>query len=163
MQKANEMAIDVPYDVVEYIAQNVNSNIRELEGCLNSLNARAELMQTPISLEMARNTLSGRIGSQAARAVTPELIIEMVARQYDTTAQDITGKNRSQQIALPRQVAMYICRRMTTLSTTSIGKAFGGRDHTTVMHGCDKIAASMNADFSFRKRVEELMGLIEGR
>jgi len=163
MQKANEMAIDVPYDVVEYIAQNVNSNIRELEGCLNSLNARAELMQTPISLEMARNTLSGRIGSQAARAVTPELIIDMVARQYDTTPQDITGKNRSQQIALPRQVAMYICRRMTTLSTTSIGKAFGGRDHTTVMHGCDKITASMNADFSFRKRVEELMGLIEGR
>jgi chromosomal replication initiator protein len=163
MQKANEMAIDVPYDVVEYIAQNVSSNIRELEGCLNSLNAHAELMQTPISLEMARNTLSGRISSQAARAVTPELIIDMVARQYDTTPQDITGKNRSQQIALPRQVAMYICRRMTTLSTTSIGKAFGGRDHTTVMHGCDKIAASMNTDFSFRKRVEELMGLIEGR
>ena len=85
MQKANEMAIDVPYDVVEYIAQSVSSNIRELEGCLNSLNAHAELMQTPITLEMARATLSGRIGSQAARTVTPVLIIEMVARQYDTT------------------------------------------------------------------------------
>ena len=163
MQKANEMAIDVPYDVIEYIAQSVNSNIRELEGCLNSLNAHAELMQTPISLEMARNTLSGRIGSQAARAVTPELIIDMVARQYDTTAEDITGKNRSQQIALPRQIAMYICPSMTTLSTTSIGRAFGGRDHTTVMHGCDKIAASMNADFAFKKKVEEIMGLIESR
>ena len=163
MQKANEMAIDVPYDVIEYIAQSVNSNIRELEGCLNSLNAHAELMRTPITLEMARTTLSGRIGSQAARAVTPELIIDMVARQYDTTAEDITGKNRSQQIALPRQIAMYICRRMTTLSTTSIGRAFGGRDHTTVMHGCDKIAASMNADFAFKKKVEEIMGLIESR
>jgi chromosomal replication initiator protein len=111
---------------------------------------------------MARNTLSGRIGSQAARAVTPELIIEMVARQYDTTPEDITGKNRSQQIALPRQVAMYICRRMTTLSTTNIGRAFGGRDHTTVMHGCEKITASMDADFSFKKKVEDIMGLIEG-
>ena len=163
MQKANEMAIDVPYDVIEYIAQSVNSNIRELEGCLNSLNAHAELMQTPITLEMARSTLSGRIGSQAARAVTPELIIEMVARQYDTTPEDITGKNRSQQIALPRQIAMYICRRMTALSTTNIGRAFGGRDHTTVMHGCDKIATSMNADFAFKKKVEEIMGLIENR
>jgi chromosomal replication initiator protein len=163
MQKANEMAIDVPYDVIEYIAQSVNSNIRELEGCLNSLNAHAELMRTPITLEMARTTLSGRIGSQAARAVTPELIIDMVARQYDTTAEDITGKNRSQQIALPRQIAMYICRRMTALSTTNIGRAFGGRDHTTVMHGCDKIATSMNADFAFKKKVEEIMGLIENR
>ena len=163
MQKANEMAIDVPYDVIEYIAQSVNSNIRELEGCLNSLNAHAELKQTPITLEMARSTLSGRIGSQAARAVTPELIIEMVARQYDTTPEDITGKNRSQQIALPRQIAMYICRRMTALSTTNIGRAFGGRDHTTVMHGCDKIATSMNADFAFKKKVDEIMGLIENR
>ena len=161
MQKVNEMEIEVPYDVIEYIAQNVNSNIRELEGCLNSLNAHAELMKTPITLEMARATLSGRIGAQASRAVTPELIIEMVARQYDTTPDELTGKNRSQQIALPRQVAMYICRKMTTLSTTSIGKTFGGRDHTTVMHGCDKISASMNADFAFKKRVEEIMGLIE--
>ena len=161
MQKANEMKIEVPYEVVEYIAQSVNSNIRELEGCLTSLNAHAELLKTPITLEMARTALSGRIGSQAAQAVTPELIIEIVARQYDTTPSELLGKNRSKQIALPRQIAMYICRRMTPLSTTSIGKAFGGRDHTTVMHGCDKIAQSMDGDFSFKKRVEELMGLIE--
>ena len=161
MQKANEMGIDVPYDVVEYIAQYVNSNIRELEGCLTSLNANAELMKTPITLDMARMALAGRIGAQAARAVTAELIIEMVARQYGTTPEDITGKNRSQQIALPRQVAMYICRRMTQLSTTRIGQAFGGRDHTTVMHGCDKIAEAIDSDFAFKKRVEEIIGLIE--
>ena len=162
IQKANEMAIDVPYEVVEYIAQSVNSNIRELEGCLNSLNARAELMNTPITLEMAQSALSGRIVPQAARAVTPELIIEVVARQYDVTPDDLIGKNRSQQIALPRQVAMYICRRMTSLSTTKIGEAFGGRDHTTVMHGCDKIGEAVKADFAFKKRVDELIALIEG-
>ena len=163
MKKAEEMGIDVPYDVIEYIAQSVSSNIRELEGCLTSLNANAELMKTPITLDMARTALAGRIGAQAARAVTAELIIEMVARQYGTSPEDITGKNRSQQIALPRQVAMYICRRMTQLSTTRIGQAFGGRDHTTVMHGCDKIAEAMEADFAFRKRVEEIIGLIESR
>ncbi len=163
MQKADEMGIDVPYDVVEYIAQSVNSNIRELEGCLTSLSAHAELMNTPIALEMARTSLSGRIGAQAPRSVTAELIIEMVARQYDTTPEEITGKKRNQQIALPRQVAMYICRRMTSMSTTGIGAAFGGRDHTTVMHGCDKIEESMKADFAFKKRVEEIIGLIENR
>ena len=163
MKKAEEMGIDVPYEVIEYIAQSVSSNIRELEGCLTSLNAHAELMNTPISLDMARTSLSGRIGAQAPRSVTAELIIEMVARSYDTTPEDITGKRRSQQIALPRQVAMYICRRMTSLSTTNIGNAFGGRDHTTVMHGCDKIEETMKADFAFKKRVEEIIGLIENR
>ncbi len=161
MKKSEELGIEVPYDVVEYIAQSVNSNIRELEGCLNSLNAHAELLKTPISLEMARTALAGRISAQAPRAVTAELIIEMVAQQYDATPEELTGKNRSQRIALPRQVAMYICRRMTSLSTNGIGRAFGGRDHTTVMHGCDKIEEAMKADFSFKKRVEEIMGLIE--
>lgn len=161
MQKANEMHIEVPYDVIEYIAQNVNSNIRELEGCLNSLNAHAELMKTPITLEIARSVLSDRIGRGASRTVTPDLIIEIVAREYNTTPVEIKGKNRSQQIALPRQVAMYICRRMTNLSTTGIGQVFGGRDHTTVMHGCEKIASSMDQDIAFRKKVEQVMALIE--
>ena len=161
-QKADEEGIDVPYDVVEYIAQNVNSNIRELEGCLTSLNAQAELMNTPIDLEMAKGALAGRIGAQAARKVTAELIIEVVARQYGLEPSDITGKKRSREIATPRQIAMYVCREMTSLSTTSIGIAFGGRDHTTVMHGCDKIGEAMKGDFAFKKRVEELISLVEG-
>ena len=161
MKKAEEMNISVPYDVVEYIAQSVNSNIRELEGCLTNLNAQAELMDAPINLEMARTALAGRIVGQSARAVTAELIIEIISRQYGVTPQDITGKNRSQSVALPRQIGMYLCRRMTPLSTTNIGKAFGGRDHTTVMHACDKISGAIDADFSFKKRVEEIMGYIE--
>ena len=160
-QKAAEMGVEVPADVIDYIAQNVNSNIRELEGCLTNLNAHAELMNQPISLELARTALAGRIGQQASRAITPELIIEVIARQYDLEPGDITGKKRSQGIALPRQIAMYLCRQLTTLSTTSIGQAFGGRDHTTVMHGCDKVADAMDADFSFQKKVQELRGFIE--
>lgn len=160
-QKADEMGIEVPPAVTDYIAQSVNSNIRELEGCLTNLNAHAELMNTPITLEMAKTALAGRIGDQAARAVTAELIIEVVARHYDLSPQDITGKNRSQNIALPRQIAMYLCRRMTPLSTTNIGRAFGGRDHTTVLHGCDRVNEAMDSDFAFKKRVEELMGFVE--
>ena len=160
-QKAEEMGIDLPGDVVDYIAQSVHSNIRELEGCLTNLNAHAELMKTPISLEMARVALAGRIGEQAARAVTAELIIEIVARHYSLSPEELTGKKRSQNIALPRQIAMYLCRQMTSLSTTRIGAAFGGRDHTTVLHGCDHIVEVMEADFSFKKRVEELKGYVE--
>ncbi|MBR1820183.1 MAG: chromosomal replication initiator protein DnaA [Clostridia bacterium] len=160
-QKAEEMGIDVPADVIDYIAQSVNSNIRELEGCLTNLNAHANLMKLPIDLEMARTALAGRIVAQAARAVTPELIIEIIAQQYNLSPEDITGKKRSQNIALPRQIAMYLCRQMTSLSTNSIGLAFGGRDHTTVMHGCDRIAEAMEADFAFKKKVEELMGFVE--
>ena len=160
-QKAEEMGIDVPEDVIDYIAQSVNSNIRELEGCLTNLNAHAELLDQPIFLELARTALAGRIGAQAARAVTAELIIEVVARQYNLTSEDLTGKKRSQDIALPRQVAMYLCRSMTALSTNAIGRAFGGRDHTTVLHGCDKVSEAMESDFAFKKKVEELKGFVE--
>lgn len=160
-QKAEEMGIDVPADVIDYIAQSVNSNIRELEGCLTNLNAHSQLMKEPITLELARTALAGRIQEKAARKVTPELIIEVIARQYALEPADLTGKKRSQDIALPRQIAMYLCRRMTSLSTNDIGRAFGGRDHTTVLHGCDKIAASMESDFAFKKRVDELMGFVE--
>ena len=161
-EKAAEEGMDAPYEVLEYIAQNVSSNIRELEGCLTSLSAHADLMNTPIDLEMARAALAGRIGAQAARRATPELIIEIVARQYGLEPGDITGKKRNREIALPRQVAMYVCREITGMSTPKIGSAFGGRDHTTVMHNCEKVAASMKADFSFKKKVEELIALVEG-
>ena len=108
------------------------------------------------SVTAARTSLSGRIGAQAPRSVNAELIIEMVARQYDTTPEEIIGKKRSQPIALPRQVAMYICRRMTSMSTTSIGDAFGGRDHTTVMHGCKTVEEGIKTDSQLRRHVEQL-------
>ena len=162
-QKASDENVDVPYEVLEYIAQHVSSNIRELEGSLTSLCAHARLMGTPITPDLARNALNHLVKAQERRSVTAELIIDVVAAQYGVSAGDLTGKKRSREIAAPRQVAMYICREMTDLYTTAIGRAFGNRDHTTVMHGCDKIAESVAADFSFKRRVEELMKLVEGR
>jgi len=161
-QKADEEGIEVPYEVLEYIARHVSSNIRELEGSLTSLDAHSHLMGTPITLELARNALNHLVKTQEARKVTAELIISVVADKYGVTAEDITGKRRSREIATPRQVAMYICREMTDMSTTSIGRAFGDRDHTTVLHGCDKVADAIAADFAFKRRVEELMKLVEG-
>lgn len=160
-RKADEEGIDVPYDVIDYIAERVESNIRELEGTLTRLNAQCQLMGMPLTLECARDSLSQLVKSQEGRRITPELIISVIADQYGVTSEDIISKKRSRDIALPRQIAMYLCRNMTQLSTTNIGRSFGGRDHTTVMHGCDKINQEMNENFSFRKRIEELTSLIK--
>ena len=160
-QKAAGDGIDVPYEVLEYIARNVNSNIRALEGCLTSLNAHSRLMGSPITLELTKSALNHLVKAQEERKITSALIIDLVADKYGVTSEDLVGKRRNREIALPRQIAMYICREKTDLSTTAIGQAFGNRDHTTVMHGCDKISETMEADISFRRRVEELMRQLE--
>ena len=160
-KKAEEENIDVPYEVVEYIAERVESNIRELEGSLTRVNAQATLMGVPITVELAQDALSQFVKARDVRRITPELIIRTVAEQYGIPEEDMTSKRRSREVALPRQIAMYLTRELTQLSTTSIGAAFGGRDHTTVMHGCEKIADSMKGDTAFRRRVEELIGLVK--
>ena len=160
-RKAEEEKIDVPFDVIDYIAERVESNIRELEGTLTRLNAQCQLLGMPLTVECARESLSQLVKSQEGRRITPELIISVIAEQYGVTPEDIISKKRSRDIALPRQIAMYLCRDLTQLSTTNIGRSFGGRDHTTVMHGCDKIAEEMKANFSFKKRIEELAAMIK--
>ena len=139
----------------------MESNIRELEGTLTRLNAQCQLMGMPLTLDCVRDSLSQLVKSPEGRRITPELIISVIADQYGVTSEDIISKKRSRDIALPRQIAMYLCRDMTQLSTTNIGRAFGGRDHTTVMHGCDKISDEMRANFSFKKRIEELAAMIK--
>ena len=160
-KKADEEGIDVSYDVIDYIAGRVESNIRELEGTLTRLSAQCQLMGTPITLDFARDSLSQLMSSLEVRRITPELIIQEIGKQYGVEPDDIISKKRSRDIALPRQIAMYLCRDMTHLSTTNIGKAFGDRDHTTVMHGCDKILNEMKNNFAFKKRIEELAQLIK--
>ncbi len=160
-KKADEEGIDVSEDVVDYIASHVESNIRELEGTLTRLSAQCQLMGTPITLDFAQNSLSQLMKSQEGRRITPELIISVVCDQYGVTQEDVVSKKRSRDIAMPRQIAMYLCRDLTQLSTTNIGRAFGGRDHTTVMHGCDKIAEEMKNNFSFKKRIEELTAMVK--
>ncbi|MBR1560267.1 MAG: chromosomal replication initiator protein DnaA [Clostridia bacterium] len=159
-QKADTDGIEVPYEVLEYIARNVNSNIRALEGSLTSLDARSRLMGAPITMELARSALSSLVKAREERKITCELIIGVVADKYGLQPADLTGKRRSQDIALARQVAMYICREMTDSSTTAIGRAIG-RDHTTVLHGCEKVEKDMGEDYGFKKRVQEIMKAVE--
>ena len=136
-KKTDEEYIDIPYDAIEYIASHFDKSIRELEGALNRVNARSQLMGEPITLESTIETLQSLAGARDTRKITPELILGVVARKYDLSTDDLLSSKRSRDIAVPRQIAIYLCRELTELSTTNIGRAFGGRDHTTVLHSCD--------------------------
>ena len=160
-KKAESEMLDVPYDVVEYIAEHATSNVREMEGMLNRLDAQSKLFGQKITLDFAREALGPLVSSQSSRAVTPQSVIQVIAQQYGVTEDDIVSSRRSREISLPRQIAMYITRELTQLSTVNIGKEFGGRDHTTVMHGCEKIQTAIKGDADFRKRIDDLMEMIK--
>ena len=160
-KKTDEEYIDIPYDAIEYIASHFDKSIRELEGALNRVNARSQLMGEPITLESTIETLQSLAGARDTRKITPELILGVVARKYDLSTGDLLSSKRSRDIAVPRQIAIYLCRELTELSTTNIGRAFGGRDHTTVLHSCDKIADQVKSDFAFKRTVDELMELVK--
>ena len=161
-RKADDEEIDTPTEVLEYIAERVESNIRELEGALTRVNAQSQLMGKPIALEMARETLSSLLSTREARKITAESIIQLVSSHFSVGEDEVVGKRRSREVALPRQVSMYMLRELTPLSTTAIGRVFK-RDHSTVMHACDKIAGTMKTDIRFRKTVEELIEFAKRR
>ena len=162
-KKCAEEEIDTPQEVLEYIAERVESNIRELEGMLVRVNAQAQLMGKPITLDMAMETLSALLSNREPRKITPDSIIQTVSSHYSVSGEDVTGKRRSRDIALPRQVSMYLIRELTPLSTTAIGRVFSGRDHSTVMHSCEKVAEMMRKDIAFRKTVDELKQFVTSR
>ena len=162
-KKADEEDIRTPEEVMEYIAERVESNIRELEGMLVRVNAQSKLMNRPVSLEMARETLSALLAGRQPRKITADAIIQTVSNHYSVDHDEVTGKRRSREIALPRQVSMYLIRELTPLSTTAIGRVFSGRDHSTVMHSCEKVADMMRRDIAFRKTVEELKQFVANR
>ena len=147
--------------MAEYIAAHFDKSIRELEGALTRVFAQSKLLGYAITMDLAAKALDSLVQTQDTRVVTPKIIIDTVARRYDIPAEDILSKKRNREIAVPRQVAIYICRELTDLSTTNIGREFGNRDHTTVMHSCDKVAEQMKSDIAFRKRIEELIELVK--
>lgn len=160
-RKCDEEYIDLPYDVMEYIAAHFDKSIRELEGALTRVFAQSKLMGYPISMELAMNALGNLAQTEDTRVVTPSIIIDTVARGFGVDPKEILSKKRNREIAVPRQVAIYICRELTELSYPAIGREFGGRDHTTVMHSCEKVSEQMQTDFAFKKRVEELISQVK--
>jgi chromosomal replication initiator protein len=146
-----------PDDVLTYIATHITNNIRELEGALNRVLAFSNLNRVPLTLDMAEEVLGDLITAKAPRQITAKVVIEATADLYGLTVDELCGKSRSRPLVTARQVAMYVLREMTDFSYPAIGRAFGDRDHTTVMHAVSKIADLMRERRTIYEQVTELM------
>ncbi len=142
--------------IIEYIAKNIKSNIRELEGSLNKIIAYAHLEKREITMELAETVLQDIISPNEKKIITPEYIVNTVAEHFDITPEDIAGSKRNSKIVYPRQIAMYLCRELTNIPLKSIGKCLGNRDHTTIMHGCEKIEQELQTTPSTQKTIDIL-------
>ena len=154
---------DIPNEVLVYIADNIESNIRELEGALNRVIAYASLTGSPITLELAQDCLKQILAGISVVNINHNTIMKVVSRYYDIAPEQLTTQKRSRDISFPRQVAMYLCRELTGMSLPRIGQVFGGRDHTTVMHACDKIQEEMDKNSELRRALSEMKRNITGK
>jgi len=153
--------VSISDDVLNYIAENIKSNIRELEGALNKLIAYSQLEKTEINLEIATRELQNLISPDKPREITPQLIIEVVADHYGVTIDQMISKNRKTFISKPRQIAMYLCKTMTDCSLESIGSLLGGRNHSTIIHGADAIKSEYDTNEELHKQIDAIKKKID--
>ena len=152
-KKALSDGIDIPDQVLQYIAGKIITNIRELEGALIRIVAYASLSETPVTLELTQAALQDIIFTRQ-KNITIDTIIKTTADNFNISPEEVLSKKRTQNIALTRQVAMYLCRMLTDLSLPKIGEEFGGRDHTTVLHAFKKIDNLISDNSDFKNRLE---------
>lgn len=155
-KKGDLEGVEVPLDVCQYIAERIPTNIRELEGALIRVLAYSSLTGGPLDVSLCREVLRGLVPDEPRRPITIRRIQELVAQHYNIEIDDMWDKRRSKNIAFPRQVAMYLARQLTDASLPRIGEEFGKRDHTTVLHACEKIARELEQDSSLASVVELL-------
>lgn len=155
-QKSAGRATALPQEVIEFVAKQVQSNVRELEGALNRLYATAELTGRGLSVQLARDTLADLVGRRSH--ITPSQVIETCAKFYNISVPEIVSASRSRELVQPRQIAMYLIRQETDASLPEIGGLLGGRDHTTVIHGIDRIKERLETEDNLRR---DLMSIRE--
>jgi len=162
-KKASQERLNAPPDVLEFIASKIQSNIRELEGALIRVTAFASLNRQVVDLPLAEIVLKDLIPEHGGPQITAAVIIAVTAEYFSLTMEDLGGSSRSRMLVTARQIAMYLCRELTELSLPKIGQAFGGRDHTTVMHADRKIRALMAERRAIYNQVSELTNRIKLR
>ncbi len=159
--KAEQAPIDIPGKVLEFLAHRISSNVRELEGALTRIVAHATLVGRPVSVESAQELLKDLLRAND-RSVTIEEIQRRVAEHYNIKLADMSSPRRARQVSRPRQIAMYLAKQLTTKSLPDIGRSFGGRDHTTVMHAVKKVEELASGDISFAEDIDLLKRMLEG-
>ncbi|MBQ7657047.1 MAG: chromosomal replication initiator protein DnaA [Clostridia bacterium] len=162
-RKAEEEMLNVDDTVLTMIAERVTNNVRELEGSLTRLVAYSSLTGRPVDKALAEDALREIFARSEPRHVTCEDVMESVAAYYNVTTDDLKGARRSRDVATPRQIAMYISREVVGAPLTAIGDSFGGRDHSTVNHACQKVAADMKASPSLNTLIHDLMQKLQER
>jgi chromosomal replication initiator protein len=158
--KAEAQNVAVPPPVIDFLAQRIVSNIRELEGALTRVVAYATLNAVPVTTDLAQQMLQNILQAPKRQNLSPEKIVEVVARYYQVPVEQLRGKARDKQIVLPRQVAMYLMREETEAPLLRIGGALGGRDHSTVLHGCEKIEREMAESDDLRREIGSLREML---
>ena len=141
-------------EIIKYIATNIKSNIRELEGAFNKIIAFAKLNKVDLTLSLAEEALKDVIYPNKPKEITPTLIINVVAEHFGVKPEDITSKKRNSEFVQPRQVVMYLCRELTDTSFTNIGKLLGKKDHTTIIHGVNKVSAEIQTNEELRNKID---------
>ena len=155
-KKEENEGYNIDNEVIKYISSNVRSNIRELEGALTKVIALSKLDNREITLELAEEALKDFISSDQAGEITPEVIINVVSGYYRCNPSDLISSKRNKEIVIPRQVAMYLCRTLTDCSLQAIGNSLGGKDHSTVINGIEKIKSLLETDESMRITIDTL-------
>jgi chromosomal replication initiator protein len=156
-KKANIENLTIPDEVFHLIANNIQSNIRELEGALIKIVAYSSLTGKSITEELAQEALKDLVNTNKKKEITVDLIKDIVSKEFNIRIDDFDSKKRTREIAFPRQVAMYLTRELTDLSLPKIGDEFGGRDHTTVIHAYDKVTNDMKNDMSLKIKIEKII------
>ena len=155
-KKAESDNFDIDDEILNYIANNIKSNVRELEGALNKLFAYNNLCKETITMEIAQQELQNIITPDKPREITPQLIIEVVTEHFNISMDQMISRSRSSDIARPRQIAMYLCKNMTDSSLDVIGSFLGGRDHSTVLHGIKKIGDEYEVNDNTRTLIDTI-------
>ena len=157
LRKKEELeGYNIDNEVIKYIADNIKSNVRELEGALTKVVAKSRLVKQPITLELAEELLRDHITPSERKEITSELIIEVVAEHYNLKTSDLASVTKKKTIAYPRQIAMYLCRELTNVPLVTVGELLGGRDHSTVIHGCEKISTELQTNEQLKSTIESL-------
>lgn len=158
LKKKEELdGLHIDEDVLRYIATNIKSNIRELEGALTKIVAFSRLKKKDLNLSLAEAALQDIIYPNEKKIITTELIVDIVAEHYDILPSEIYSKDKSRNVSFPRQIVMYLSRKLTDYSVTDIGKSLGNRDHSTVLHGFDKITRDIEKDSSLHNTIDVLI------
>ena len=151
----------IPNEILDYIAENIKSNIRELEGAFNKIVAFIKLNNVEVmTMAMAEDALKDMINPDQPKVITPQLILETVAEHYQISANDITSRKRNGELIQPRHVVMYLCRNLIDIPYTSIAALLNKKDHTTIIHGVNKVTEDMEKDVDLKNKIDLILKIL---